>query len=354
MLSQKNKPREYYLDLLRVFAIFAVLVIHCIASSTSASHASSTKAWLFSITLDSFVHWCVPVFVMISGALLINARVYKNSKQHIKKRFVRLLPALLAWPFLYGLWRAFLYDQPVDLLKIIKGYLTGSPTMGPHLYFLFLIAGLYLLTPIISAYVKLVSRKQLWVTTLAIMGATTLWYTLATLLTGKEPALNVITQSLPYVGYFMLGYLFKDIVIRRPWVPVVIFILASSLVTIGIYFTQRLYHSNFFYSYPTIFLMIASPAAFLSGKVIYNKVTELFSNNKRRISTLRSLTVQLSNSAFGVYLVHMIVLDVFIAMFDFNRHSLKHSLLLIPLVTITSWCLVFVVLHIPYARSLVK
>ena len=351
--SNKTRERKYELDLLRICAIIAVIIVHCVSFSTAVDRqASHHLSWFGAITIDSFVRWCVPVFVMISGALAINKKAFTSSGAFLKKRFLRLLPAIIAWPFIYEVWAAILQHRAVDFVALFKGYILGSPVAGGQLYFLFLIAGLYLLTPFISAYVSLVTRRQLWVATIAILTATTAWYTLATLVWRYEPSLNLVTQGLPYVGYFMLGYLLKDVIVKHWYIPVSAFVLGSTTICMAVVLTQHTFLYNFFFSYPTIFVMIVSPAAFLSGKLLYGKLATLIPLSRK--DAFQKILVQLSGAAFGVYLIHLIILDIFTKTLNLDRSSLKTSLMLIPLVTITSWTIVFIVVRIPYMRNLVR
>ncbi len=62
-----------WLDAARVISIFAVVFLHISASVvTEADFGSST--WWHGNFYDSLVRWCVPVFVMVSGALLLDER----------------------------------------------------------------------------------------------------------------------------------------------------------------------------------------------------------------------------------------------------------------------------------------
>lgn len=351
--SVKKQVRQYDLDFLRVCAIIAVIIVHCIALSTNpAFQTSNPRSWFSAIAIDSFIRWCVPVFVMISGAFAINSDSYKYPRVFFKKRFLRLLPALIIWPVIYEVWMAIVLHHSIDWVALIRGYALGSPIAGSQLYFVFLIAGLYLFTPFISAYVHLATRKQLWVTTISIMTATTSWYTISTLVWGYEPTLNLITQGLPYIGYFLLGYLMKDVYVKNWLIPVAVFILGGIAIDITLTFTQRTFLYNFFFAYPTVLVMIVSPAAFLSGRLLYKKITSLL--RAERLVKLNRGIVLLSGSAFGVYLTHLIVLDILSRTLNLNKAFFVDSIILIPCVIIASWSLTLVLLRVPYLRNLVK
>src|ERR1700709_417019 len=62
-----------WMDLLRIGAIVAVVVIHAISTATKSSGTGWHSAWWWTANfLNSACLWCVPVFVMVSGALLLD------------------------------------------------------------------------------------------------------------------------------------------------------------------------------------------------------------------------------------------------------------------------------------------
>ena len=69
-MQLKPSQRIVYLDLLRLMATLAVIFLHGATSEFYLPHSSMN--WYIAATEDSIVRWCVPVFVMISGALFLN------------------------------------------------------------------------------------------------------------------------------------------------------------------------------------------------------------------------------------------------------------------------------------------
>ncbi|MGL5085683.1 MAG: acyltransferase family protein, partial [Clostridium sp.] len=68
----KKIYRIYYLDVLRIISILGVILIHDTASNVAnLSHIGSESWWVANILNASF-RWAVPIFFMISGALLAN------------------------------------------------------------------------------------------------------------------------------------------------------------------------------------------------------------------------------------------------------------------------------------------
>jgi len=347
----KNKDRKNDLDFLRALAIIAVVVIHSIAPVVRQKPIGSTS-WIVANIIDSFMRWGVPIFVMISGALLIKKENFYNSKNFFKKRFKKILIPLLSWPVIYvAWWKIFFMDKSLDFVDFVKQLLSGKPAFGYQLYFLFIILGLYLLTPLLSLYVSSVTKRRLWIATLAILSITTAHYSLEYFIFGRIPRLNLFTLCLPYVGYFLLGYTLKDIKIKSYTIPTILFFLASSLITLLTYFGIKNNQTLFFYEYPSIFVIIASATLYVLFKNVYTYRKRVIP--KKLLYLFDGIVQSLSLSSFGIFLVHMIVLKSVIRLFDLDAASIVNAIIIAPVVLILSWVFTILVKKIPKINLLV-
>ena len=66
--------RDVRLDLLRVIAILGVIWLHVSGEVVTASPNPGDEEWWVGNVADAFSRWCVPLFVMASGALLLPQR----------------------------------------------------------------------------------------------------------------------------------------------------------------------------------------------------------------------------------------------------------------------------------------
>ena len=85
-----------WLDNSRLIATFAAVFLHVAAGVVVYSNPGSQYWWAGNI-YNSFVRWCVPVFVMVSGALLLNPNKMESMETFYKKRLSRILIPLLFW-----------------------------------------------------------------------------------------------------------------------------------------------------------------------------------------------------------------------------------------------------------------
>lgn len=89
-----ERKRIVYFDVLNVLACLCVVGMHC----NGAVHAfSDSSVWRQSLLVDVLAYWAVPVFVMLSGATLMNYRRRYSTKVFLRRRFLKTGVPLVIW-----------------------------------------------------------------------------------------------------------------------------------------------------------------------------------------------------------------------------------------------------------------
>ena len=131
--------RIVYLDILRITATLAVMMLHISGHSWDDIEVTSAE-WSILNFYDSISRWGVPVFVMISGALFLSR--YRPVKAIYSKNILRIVTAFIFWSAFYaGLKYLNDHDAKAFALNFIKGHF--------HMWFLFMIVGLYMIVPLL-------------------------------------------------------------------------------------------------------------------------------------------------------------------------------------------------------------
>lgn len=165
--------RNYQLDLMRVAACYLVILQHTseffyIGEGGSVVRGDST--FIIGI-ITSIARISVPLFVMISGYLLLPMK--GDTSGFLRKRFTRILYPFLVWCVLYALYFiAYREDSLVQALSNIAHIPVNFGVEVGHLWYVYMLAGLYLLIPVISPWLSRCSRKELQIY-LTVWGATT-------------------------------------------------------------------------------------------------------------------------------------------------------------------------------------
>ena len=231
-MAQKLDGRVAYADLLRSFATLAVMVLH-LAGSQLGSVSVGSPDWDVFNLYDGLVRWCVPVFVMLSGMFLLDPKRSLPLPKLLFHNALRIFIALLFWGGIYALaelWEAgkpFSWDS---VQSALLGVLRGNTHY--HLWFLFMILGLYLITPVLRAFVRGAGRGDfLWLFLLCFLFASLLptafrlWPNATAVLRVWYDRLS-LQAVLGYAGFYVAGYYLKEFTIGR-LTEAVIYILGA-------------------------------------------------------------------------------------------------------------------------------
>jgi surface polysaccharide O-acyltransferase-like enzyme len=167
--GQQYTERNAYIDLLRVISAFGVIVIH-VAALKWYDTPVGTFNWQAINFYHTIIRWPVPVFVMISGIFALRP-LNENTgfKSEIKKilyKVLRLVLAIIFWAFfcntVYLFINHFVKGESIAIYDFLR--IPGLIILGRawyHLWFLYMMIGLYLLTPIFRIFIKNGPRKYL-------------------------------------------------------------------------------------------------------------------------------------------------------------------------------------------------
>ena len=150
---QTNKTRETWIDWLRVAACFMVITVHCTEPFYIGGDGSQilTKADAFwSSFFDSFVRACVPLFIVASSYLQFP--LHYSTGEFFRRRAVRILIPFAIWTAVYAL----IWGEPVQNFKSLLLNLNYS---AGHLWFVYMLIGLYMIMPLLSPWAEKVGKN---------------------------------------------------------------------------------------------------------------------------------------------------------------------------------------------------
>lgn len=286
-------------DNLRAFATVCVIMLHVAAPILYKFGSVIDYVWWVGNIVDSTVRFCVPAFLMLSGALLLGKDYALGD--FIKKRFIRILYPFLFWSIIYiasNLIYKFNSGANMSYAEIGKHvFMLLKKKPSYHLWFVYMILGIYLFMPIISKWIRNTDEKGI----LYFLG---IWF--ATTIIG----LPVVAQYMPeidlkyfagYMGFPILGYYLstKQFSINIKPIAVLLFVFGVVVTAVGNYYLSNLQgrFNGTLYSYLKPNIVIASAAMFLLFKPIVV-----------RNSILNHLIKIISTYSFGIYLAHVLVL----------------------------------------------
>lgn len=328
-----------WIDNLRVLATISVVFLH--VSCPLVYNFGSNSNWWCGNIYDSIMRFCVPIFVMITGALLLPKEY--DLIHYLKSKVSRIIFPFLFWSFVYLLFNLFVKMikgenlVQMDTFKFVLHNIKNGSSF--HLWYIYMIIGIYLLIPIISKHIKICTENEIlyfliiWVITIILS---------IPFIEKYAPNFNLNYFS-GYLGYLILGYYLSikkfDNLKRTNFISVFMFIIGTLITIFGTYFLslRNGFYSDFFYKYLTINVLFSAIGVFVFVKNLEIKNT--------RIIKIRNF---ISKYSYGIFLVHMIVL-IIINQIGLNI-SLINPFIGIPLISIL--CLVISTFTVHYMNKL--
>ncbi|MEM6552657.1 MAG: acyltransferase family protein [Planctomycetota bacterium] len=224
--NESANDRALYLDVLRVVAILCVVTVHVSDSIVWAStwYVDDPSYWWAGNIYNAAAKIGVPLFVMVSGALLLHSKRADHPLRFLRRRFWRLLPAFIIWSAAYSLWTAYIYDDSFTISKSLQAFADGGTYY--HLWFIYMISVLYLITPMLRPMIERGSRGLL-IYAVALWSLWVIVLPAAQRTFGLEGSGIEIYSFIAYAGYFILGALLGTLCVRG-WLSVWV-----ALVTLG-------------------------------------------------------------------------------------------------------------------------
>lgn len=149
--------REIWIDWMRVAACFMVILVHSTEPFYLGGNGSlilNQADAFWSSFFDSFVRACVPLFIVASSYLQFP--LHYTAEEFFKRRAVRVLIPFVVWLLIY----AFIWGEPASNLKNL---LLNFNYSAGHLWFVYMLIGVYLIMPLLSPWAEKVGKKELYV-----------------------------------------------------------------------------------------------------------------------------------------------------------------------------------------------
>jgi len=301
--------RIFSIDLIKVIAIYLVICLHTSPIPLTLPSPISQ----LTIILYSFAKTGVPLFIMASGYLLLTKK--EKIKRFVKKRSNKILLPWIFWTFVCAIFAIQSNITP------IKGLFQNFIHIFLYSYwFMPVITMMYLLTPLLKKQLSAISTHHTLI--ILVLLLTFFWITPASIADRTFSISWLIKQLVGLIPYFILGHIFSKIKLSKTE----LFIALSCLIS-GLLWTAHLYQKTIFaqesfvkyyYDYfsPNIYLL--SIGLFASLHWLANYINDIFS--RKTIIFL----AKLSNLSLGIYLSHILVLNILNTYFNTDMYLLSN------------------------------
>lgn len=339
MMSTETK-RQTELDILRLLATLAVIMIHAGLGPSTDSEPVRRVFWGIHVAIV----WCVPVFFMISGRFFLDPERNVTTEKILRKYIPHIAIALLFWSAIFTAFYVVsgTYNN-LNIFGILEQFIQGPY----HLWFLYALLGLYLLTPVLR---KIAADEKLLVYLLVLFAVSNITFEYLIYL----PKVGGIVENFAnrlgigtvtgYAGYFLLGYFIqrkKDDLSKKAEVAIYLLGVAMLAATIAAecLISPELREADFVKQYmkPNVVLFSGAIYTFFVKRV--SKIH--FSPRTRRMFGV------LTEYGFGVYCIHAL-LNASLPTPQLAALPLTTSLLRVLCLYLASLFLTWLIRKIPY------
>lgn len=334
MKTQLGSSREIWIDWLRVAACFMVILVHCTEPFYLGGDGSLllTKTDAFwSSFFDSFVRSCVPLFIIASSYLQFP--IHYSTGEFFRRRAVRILIPFIIWTTVY----AFVWGAPAENFRNL---LLNFNYSAGHLWFVYMLIGIYLLMPILSPWAEKVEKKELQIY-LGIWAFTTMIPLIRDWAAGGSVSVIYGPSGLPrqalfplwgeaswnaygtfyyfsgFIGYLLLGLYFRKFVGEISWKKTLLISIPSFLTGFAVSFVGFIRR-----------VMETSDGIFPTGGLVEKAVwwettwcndtigvalmavawILMFKKIKSEGCFYQKILLPVSKASYGIYLIHLLIL----------------------------------------------
>jgi surface polysaccharide O-acyltransferase-like enzyme len=323
--------------------MFSVIILHASSSFLYEFQKIDMTRWWIANIYDSMVRMSVPLFFMITGVIFLQI---KNEALGVflKKRFVKIIIPLLAWSFVYILFRKYILHEDLNIIKHI--ILSFFHKEYYHLWFLYTLIGIYLFLPILKVFIEYSSRNLQYYFIAIFIISSVIIPIITDIYFIQIPNYLIMMQG--FVGYLVLGYILSTITITNIFFYLALFfiILSTSLTAIGTYYLSLNdgVFNSFLYDSFSLTTIIQSSSYFIVLKYLFEKI--YYKNYKLS----HKFIVTLSITSFGIYLVHPLVM-----WYLENKINISLDIIYyIPILSILTFFLSFLIIYLMQKIPLIK
>jgi len=282
---------------------------------------------------------CVPLFVMLSGLLLLQpAKADEPIRVFLKKRLSRLGLAYAFWTAVYTGWSYYLGIYVTHTISAVTWSNLGQAILFDlfqgayyHFWFLYLIAGLYLITPILRLVIAHGTRS-------VVRYLILLWFIVVAIVPVLQLASGLTLNPLLFaiggwIGYYVLGVYLQQVK-PRSVVLYGLLVLGFAGTLVGVWLMNTPFSSlqqpDFFLDYLTANVVVGSAALFM----LLLKFKPDWPGTNHRITS--RVAQAISKNTLPIYLFHVIILESFERGFFGFTLSVKtlNPIIEIPLITV--------------------
>ena len=345
MLNKSN--RIEYISLASVVSAIAVIYLH---ANGCFWNFSPNRYWFTANIIESVFYFAVPIFFMISGAMLIDFNKKYDLKQYFSKRIYKTVIPFIIWSFI-GLLIQIYYLKTVNVNDVTIGYIVNGLLSGRlvGVYWFFIPLFLTYLAIPVFAYISDNNKKDIliYTTSAAFILNCLIPFIIKIFNIQVEYSLSLTVCS-GVLFFSLVGYLLHKYELSRKY-RLVLYVLAICGLLMHIIGTYELSIAagkiiDTYKGYTNLPATLYSIGVFVFIKYDLVKMMKF---------DLVSKFVHFTDFyTFGIYLIHWYLLEFLIKTFNIVNTSIIYRLFAPIVVLIMSIIIIYLIRKIPIIKNI--
>ena len=340
-METKKENRQY--EYIRAFSIIAVIIIHTMYMGILqfGDTTSSVNILNYRVIMN-LMWWAVPCFFMLSGSLLLNVNKEISLKKIYGKYVFRMLLVLFTFGTVFSWMEIFFDTRTLSVMQILQAFM--NVLMGKtwaHMWYIYCLLGIYVLLPVYKLISKYATDKQLEYVLLILFIFESILPFIKSL--GIDLGFYCHINTI-YPFWVLMGVVWnRGLFTRTSKFNIIVVIVSSGLLIVfSFLWIIGKYEISGLFGYDSILVVIQSIALF----GLFNKI--------KLKGCLEHLFMQIADKSFGIYLVHMVFINVVYKLIKFNPFNTLFSWIgLVVVNLILSYFIVVVLRFIPGVKKFI-
>lgn len=335
-----ERKRIDYIDWLRIISALAVIGIHITMTQPNnyTVQEIGKDNYIILTGVYTLIQWAVPVFLMISGNLLLHSNKITFAK--VKRMTLRMGTVLLLFGSAFALLEQIFERKTLEIEMIPNSVLLVLQQKSwSHLWYLYVLIGIYLVLIPLKKFVDNSSNKEICIFIAILIAGNFIIPTFNVAFSTKIENYMLFTQ---YVTYVLLGYTIGGLrVEENDREKNVIDTMTNRGVWIGLWLLASII--KIIVQYANV-VRCGEGAALILGDRIFTMIQALsvFCLFKKYMDAVHvgKLAKSISRCSFGIYLIHPFFINLLYKMM--NITPTNFPLLGIGFAIPLLWLLVFI------------
>lgn len=307
--------RKIYLDVMNIIACIAVIALHC---NGIVHQYSEISAWRTSLIVEVACYWSVPVFLLITGANLLDYHKKYELKIFLSKRIKRIITPYILTSIviiIYKMATGTTFMSSFSLKEMLELFWYHS--YEPIYYYIFIILGIYFTIPLLTHLTK-EGNEGLLNYGIIMLFINNVFMPSVSQSYGIPFNSSISLNIGNYIIYILLGYKLANIKLKISSRT----LLYITAVILNIYkYIHTLQQSAIKEQYDQTFTGYTHVITVISAVAIFELIKNFDYSNIENNTKLVTVINKLSSYSYLVYLLHMLVIDLQMRLFDINRYS---------------------------------